>query len=85
MGHWIDPLLRPLGALLWSQFTSQRWDFMLASLEADDLEFLAQQLAAGSLRAVIDRRYSLAELPEAMRYLETGRVRGKVLIDVGAR
>lgn len=83
MGNWLGPLASPLGALLWSQFTSQRWKSMLASIEAEDLEFLAQQLAAGKLRAVIDRRYPLAELPEAMRYLETGRVRGKLLLDLG--
>ncbi|MEZ5458192.1 MAG: NAD(P)-dependent alcohol dehydrogenase [Steroidobacteraceae bacterium] len=84
MGHWIDPLLGPLGALLWSQFTSQRWEFMLARIDAGDLAYLAQQVAAGKLRAVIDRRYPLAELPAAMRYLETGRVRGKLLIDPAA-
>jgi NADPH:quinone reductase-like Zn-dependent oxidoreductase len=84
MGNWVGPLLSPLGALLWSQFTSQRWESMLADMGAADLEFLAQQLAAGKLRAVIDRRYPLAELPEAIRYLETGRVRGKLLLDLGA-
>jgi NADPH:quinone reductase-like Zn-dependent oxidoreductase len=82
MGNWIDPVLRPLGALLWSQFTSQRWEFMLASIDAADLDYLAQQMAAGKLRAAIDRRYALAELPEAIRYLETGRVRGKLLVDL---
>jgi NADPH:quinone reductase-like Zn-dependent oxidoreductase len=84
MGHWIDPVLRPLGALLWSQFTSQRWEFMLADIETADLDYLAQQMAAGKLRAAIDRRYALAELPEAIRYLETGRVRGKLLVDIAA-
>lgn len=83
MGNWIDPLQSPIGALLWSRFTSQRWESMLASIEGDDLEWLAQQVAAGKLRAVIDRRYPLAELPEAVRYLETGRVRGKLLLDLG--
>lgn len=85
MGHWIDPLLGPIGALVWSQFTSQRWEFMLARIETADLEYLGQQLAAGTLHAVIDQRYPLAELPEAIRYLETGRVRGKLLVDLGAR
>lgn len=82
MGNWVGPLLGPLGALLWSQFTSQRWESMLADIDAADLDYLAQQMAAGKLSAVIDRRYALAELPEAMRYLETGRVRGKLLVDI---
>ena len=34
----------------------------------------------GKVTPVIDRRYSLAETPEAIRYLETGRARGKVII-----
>jgi NADPH:quinone reductase-like Zn-dependent oxidoreductase len=85
MGYWIDPVLRPLGALVWSQFTSQRWGFMLSRIEAADLDYLAQQLAAGRLRAVIDRRYTLEQLPEAIRYLETGRVRGKLLLEIVSR
>jgi NADPH:quinone reductase-like Zn-dependent oxidoreductase len=84
MGNWIDPVLRPLGALLWSQFTSQRWEFMLADIETADLDYLAQQMAGGRLRSIIDRRYALEQLPEAIRYLETGRVRGKLLVDIAA-
>jgi NADPH:quinone reductase-like Zn-dependent oxidoreductase len=85
MGNWVGPLLSPLGALLWSQFTSQRWESMLADIEAADLDYLAQQMAGGQLRSVIDRRYTLEQLPEAIRYLETGRVRGKLLVDIAAR
>jgi NADPH:quinone reductase-like Zn-dependent oxidoreductase len=84
MGNWVGPLLSPLGALLWSQFTSQRWESMLADIEAADLDYLAQQMAGGQLRSVIDRRYTLEQVPEAIRYLETGRVRGKLLVDIAA-
>jgi NADPH:quinone reductase-like Zn-dependent oxidoreductase len=37
-------------------------------------------MAEGKVTPVIDRSYSLAEVPEAIRYLETGRARGKVII-----
>lgn len=47
-----------------------------------DMQFLAELLDAGKLKAVIDRRYSLAQVPEAIRYLEEGHARGKVVITV---
>jgi len=37
-------------------------------------------VAAGKATPVIDRRYSLSEAPEAIRYLEAGHARGKVVI-----
>ncbi len=45
-----------------------------------DLVFLKELLEAGDIVPVIDRRYSLAEVPEAIRYLEAGHARGKVVI-----
>ena len=39
-------------------------------------------MAAGKLTPVIDRRYPLSEVAEAIRYLETGRARGKVVVNV---
>jgi NADPH:quinone reductase-like Zn-dependent oxidoreductase len=47
-----------------------------------DLETLKTLLEAGKIVPVIDRCYSLSETAEAMRYLETGRARGKVVITV---
>ena len=53
---------------------------MLAEMEGDDLEYLASLMADGRLTSRIDRRYSLAETADALRYLETQRARGKVII-----
>jgi NADPH:quinone reductase-like Zn-dependent oxidoreductase len=39
-------------------------------------------MQAGKVTPVIDRTYPLSEVPEAIRYLETGRARGKVIITV---
>ena len=47
-----------------------------------DLVFIKELLEAGKVRPVIDRRYPLSELPEAIRYLEEGHARGKVVISV---
>jgi NADPH:quinone reductase-like Zn-dependent oxidoreductase len=54
---------------------------MLASKEHHEgLERLAQLVAQGGLVPVIDRTFPLQEVPEAMRYLEAGQARGKVVI-----
>jgi NADPH:quinone reductase-like Zn-dependent oxidoreductase len=43
---------------------------------------LSHLLEAGKITPVIDRTYSLAEVPDAIRYLEAGRARGKVVISL---
>lgn len=47
-----------------------------------DLELLRSLSESGKLRPVIDRRYAFMELPEAIRDLEQGRARGKVVVSV---
>ena len=37
-------------------------------------------MADGKIKSVIDRTYRISEVPEAIRYLETGRARGKVIV-----
>jgi NADPH:quinone reductase-like Zn-dependent oxidoreductase len=48
----------------------------------EDLTYLAELVAAGELRPVIDRRYSLAEVPEAHRYVESGAKVGNVVVAI---
>ncbi|MDZ7623850.1 MAG: NAD(P)-dependent alcohol dehydrogenase [Ignavibacteriaceae bacterium] len=48
-----------------------------------DLLFLKELLEAGKIKPVIDRRYPLSEVPDAIRYLEQGHARGKVVITIG--
>jgi NADPH:quinone reductase-like Zn-dependent oxidoreductase len=48
----------------------------------DDLVFMKELLEAGKVKPVIDRRYSLGEVPEALRYYDGGHARGKVVITV---
>jgi NADPH:quinone reductase-like Zn-dependent oxidoreductase len=59
---------------------SQHFGFMLSALNSADLATLGGMMADGKIKAVIDRTYRISELPEAIRYLETGRTRGKVVV-----
>jgi len=49
-----------------------------------DLQFLKELIEAGNITPVIDRTYGLSETADAMRYLEKGQARGKVVINVYA-
>jgi NADPH:quinone reductase-like Zn-dependent oxidoreductase len=54
----------------------------IAATNKKDLVVLKELIEAGKVRPVIDRRYPFAEVPEAVRYLEEGHARGKVVINV---
>jgi NADPH:quinone reductase-like Zn-dependent oxidoreductase len=79
---WIGPLVNPIRALMLSQFVSQKMGMMLADLNQKDLTILGDLMQTGKVTPVIDRRYKLSEVPEAIRYLEQGHARGKVVITV---
>ncbi len=81
-GNWIAPFVNPVAAMLTSSDTGQTFDTLLASLNKEDLETVAQLMADGAVKTVIDRRYSLADVPEAIRYSESGRARGKIIITI---
>ena len=74
-------------ALLWgpliSKTGSKKLGFMgIAKLNQKDLVLLKELLEAGKVKPLIDRRYPLSETAEAVRYLEEGHARGKVVITV---
>jgi NADPH:quinone reductase-like Zn-dependent oxidoreductase len=54
----------------------------MAKLNKKDLVFLQNLLEAGKIVPVIDRRYPLSDVAEALRYLEEGHAQGKVVITV---
>ncbi|HEV8631880.1 MAG TPA: NAD(P)-dependent alcohol dehydrogenase [Thermoanaerobaculia bacterium] len=81
-GQWLGPLPRALAILVLSRLVSQELSLMLARGSQADLVTMRDLMAAGRVRPVIDRRYSLAAAPEAIRYLEAGHARGKVVLAV---
>jgi NADPH:quinone reductase-like Zn-dependent oxidoreductase len=70
-----------LGPLL-SRNGNQKMGNMLARPNQKDLAFLKELLEAGKIVPVIDRCYPLSEVPEAIRYLEEGHAKGKIVITV---
>jgi NADPH:quinone reductase-like Zn-dependent oxidoreductase len=55
---------------------------MMADANHNDLTVLADMMQSGKLKAVIDRTYKLDHVPDAIRYVEQGHARGKVIITV---
>jgi NADPH:quinone reductase-like Zn-dependent oxidoreductase len=62
--------------------SGKRLGFVTMKSNREDLEFLRDRLADGSVRSVIDRTFPLEAVPEALAYLEAGHARGKVVIQV---
>jgi len=81
-GGLIGPMGRPVKALLMSPFTSQKMGMFMAELTKGDLTALGDLMQTGKVTPVIDRIYPLREIPDAIRYLEEGHARGKVVINV---
>jgi NADPH:quinone reductase-like Zn-dependent oxidoreductase len=81
-GRWLGPVERVIKALVLSPFVSQKMASFTVKPNREDLQLLKQFIEDGNLTPVIDRTYPLAQLPEAIRYLEEGHARGKVVISV---
>jgi NADPH:quinone reductase-like Zn-dependent oxidoreductase len=83
-GRFIGPVGRIMKAALLSPFVGQTMRPLITKPSSEDLQFLRGLIEAGSVTPVIDRTYQLSESADAIRYLETGRARGKVVISVFA-
>jgi len=81
-GRWIGPFGRVIHTLLLAPFISQQMGMMMADANQKDLTVLADMMQSGKVKPVIDRTYKLSEVPQAIRYLEQGHARGKVIISV---
>ena len=62
---------------------SQKLVMCISRVSKEDLTIIRGLMEAGKITPVIDRRYRLSEVPEAIRYLEEGHARGKVVITLG--
>jgi NADPH:quinone reductase-like Zn-dependent oxidoreductase len=80
-GKWIG-MSRQIRALALSPFVRQRLTTFVSKRHQADLEALSRHIEAGQVAPIVDRTYSLAEVPEAMRHLESGNARGKIAITI---
>jgi NADPH:quinone reductase-like Zn-dependent oxidoreductase len=79
-GDWVGPLARVVKGALMSRLGGPQMRPFLAHRERADLLALKALVEAGKVKPVIDRTYPFSEIREAIRYLESGQVRGKVTI-----
>jgi NADPH:quinone reductase-like Zn-dependent oxidoreductase len=79
MGSLVSSITAPvLSRLLGKKFLT-----LIARRSKEDLNILRELMEAGKIRPVIDRCHALNEVPEAIRYLEEGHARGKVVVTMG--
>lgn len=81
-GRWTGGFGRSLRAPLVSLFVHQRLTMLASKERASDLERLTPLIEARQVTPSIDRTYTLDEVPDAMRHLEAGDVRGKIAITI---
>src|SRR5437764_11792827 len=79
---FLGGLGKALWAMVFSKFVNQQMGMMMADANHNDLAILADMMQSGKLEAVIDRTYKLDQVPDAIRYVEQGHARGKVVITV---
>jgi NADPH:quinone reductase-like Zn-dependent oxidoreductase len=81
-GNWIAPFVSPIKAMMLSPFVNQEGSMFFANISRQDLDVLADLARAGKMKSIIDRRYSLHEVANAIRYVEDGHARAKVVVTV---
>jgi NADPH:quinone reductase-like Zn-dependent oxidoreductase len=81
-GRWLGGTDRQLRALLLSPFIGQKLGTFVSRENHEDMIVLKDFIEAGKVTPVIDRTYPLSDSPNAIRYLEEGHARGKVVITV---
>jgi NADPH:quinone reductase-like Zn-dependent oxidoreductase len=80
---FVGALGKALNAAIYSRFVKQKMGMMMADPSTKDLTLLSDMMQSGKIKPVIDRTYkSLSEVPDAIRYLEQGHARGKVVVKV---
>jgi NADPH:quinone reductase-like Zn-dependent oxidoreductase len=73
---------RFVGGALRRRLLKQPLHLFIADVRREDLETLTELIEAGKVRPIIERTYSLDELPAALRHVEEGQARGKVVIRI---
>lgn len=81
----LGPMTRLAGGLIRMRLLRQPIATFIAAVRVEDLITLTELIDAGKLRPVIDRPFPLEQVPEALRYVESGQARGKVVITIEPR
>ncbi len=81
-GRWLGGMDRMLRAHLLFPLVSQKLGTFIASENAEDLEALRVLIESGKIVPAIDRTYPLSETPSAIRHVQEGRARGKVVVSI---
>ena len=81
-GRWTGGFGRQLRAVALSPFVRQRLTMKTPREHYADLERLAVLIEAGKLTPIVEHTYQLHQAPDAMRHLEAGQARGKLVITV---
>jgi NADPH:quinone reductase-like Zn-dependent oxidoreductase len=82
-GHrWFGSMGRFAGLMVMAPFVNQLHPFRAAKDPGDRLVVLTELIEAGKVMPVIDRTFPLSEVPDAIRYLEAGQVRGKLVVTI---
>jgi len=81
-GQWIGPIARIAGAIITSRLGSRPAGAFLSEPRRDDLLALKELIEAGKVRPVIDRTYRFDQIPDGIRYIESGAAAGKVVVTV---
>ena len=68
-----------IGPLI-SIFEKKKMSMLAAKQSKEDLKFIIELIESGKIKAIIDKKFSLEEVPEALRYLGDGHAKGKVVV-----
>jgi NADPH:quinone reductase-like Zn-dependent oxidoreductase len=81
-GRLLGPLALPIAATIRNRFVKQRLMWFMTKMRSDDLAAIVELIDAGKVTPVVERSYPLSEAREAIRHVEKGHARGKVVITV---
>jgi NADPH:quinone reductase-like Zn-dependent oxidoreductase len=78
--RWLGPLGPMLKTFAGAPFVSAHVGTMFASLNKDDLQFVAALMEEGKVKPVVERAYPSSEIRDAVRYFDEGHARGKIVV-----
>jgi NADPH:quinone reductase-like Zn-dependent oxidoreductase len=81
-GDWIGPMINPIKGMLQAPFLDQEFVMLLAEMNEEGLSLIAEMMQQGKVKSQIDKRYPLEDIKEAIKYSESGRAKGKIIINI---